>query len=83
MCVAAPVVNYDHARSVATHVLTAKSTEVQGYVSKMHKAQQAAETALDMYGQNHMVLGEPLLYLAQHAGTEKVVHELTCPWRSA
>merc|ERR1712110_1085707 len=45
----APVANYDHARSVATHVLSAKAVEVQAYVAKLHKAQQAAESALDMY----------------------------------
>ena len=52
LCVAAPVVNYDHARSVATRVLSAKAMEVQGYVAKLHKAQQAAESALDMCRQS-------------------------------
>lgn len=44
------MVNYDMARSVAKRVLTAKVEEARGFVAKLHKAQQAAENALDMYG---------------------------------
>merc|ERR1712238_278805 len=36
------------ARSVAKRVLAAKAHEVQGYTAQLHKAQQAAESALDM-----------------------------------
>jgi len=45
----APVVNYDAARGVAKRVLAAKAQETQGYTAQLHKTQQAAESALDMY----------------------------------
>lgn len=44
----APVANYDAARAVAKRVLAAKAQEVQSYTARLHKAQQAAENALDM-----------------------------------
>ena len=43
------MVNYDTARAVAKRVLSAKAQETQGYTAQLHKAQQAAESALDMY----------------------------------
>lgn len=43
------MVNYDAARIVAKRVLLAKALETQGYTAQLHKAQQAAESALDMY----------------------------------
>ena len=43
------VVDYDAFRVAARGVLESKVGEVRGYVSKLQKAQRAAEEALDMY----------------------------------
>lgn len=44
----APVVDYDTLRKKASAGLSAKVDEVRGLVSKLGKAQKAAEIALDM-----------------------------------
>merc|ERR1719282_903688 len=45
----APVIDYAAVRSATKRVLSAKVGEVQGAVGKLHGAQIAAESALDMY----------------------------------
>ena len=44
-----PVVDYDALRVAANEVLEGKVGEIRGYVTKLQKAQRAAEEALDMY----------------------------------
>lgn len=45
----APVVDYSTVRSELRQALAGKASEAKAYVSKMHKAQQAAEDVLDMW----------------------------------
>ena len=47
---AAPVTDYDALRAQAKSMRTSKITEVRKLVSKLQKAQRAAEDALDLYG---------------------------------
>ena len=42
--------DYTALRAQATSMRNSKITEVRGLVSKLQKAQQAAEDALDLYG---------------------------------
>ena len=47
---AAPITDYDALRQQAKSMRTSQITEVRQLISKLQKAQQAGEDALDLYG---------------------------------
>ena len=56
MMLSAPVVDYDAARAETAALFDGKIGEVKGYISKLQKAEHAAESALDMYAFQHIIL---------------------------